>query len=94
MSSIATTNETSNATSLPTANAATLSSKPQIVIDRNDTFLIGPQIARKCSIPICFDDCSTTDHTAQSLRMSRLTFPDFETERSSRPRSRPRSSRR
>jgi hypothetical protein len=34
--------------------------------------------APKCSIPICFDDCSTTDQTAQSLRVSRLIFPLFE----------------
>jgi hypothetical protein len=45
--------------------------------------------APKCSIPICLDDCSTTDQTAQSLRLSRLTFPLFETERSSRPSSMP-----
>jgi hypothetical protein len=38
-------------------------------------------------MPICFDDCSTTDQTAQSLRVSRLTLPLFETERSSRPSS-------
>ena len=35
--------------------------------------------------PICLDECSTTDQTAQSLRVSRLTFPDFETDRNSRP---------
>jgi hypothetical protein len=31
--------------------------------------------APKCSMPICFDDCSTIDQTAQSLRVSRLIFP-------------------
>src|SRR5258708_5179372 len=31
----------------------------------------------------------TTDQTAQSLRLSRLTFPDFETDRSRRPSSMP-----
>ena len=31
--------------------------------------------APKRSIPIFFDDCSTTDQTAHSLRVSRLTFP-------------------
>jgi len=41
--------------------------------------------ASQCSIPICCDDCSTTDQTAQSLSVSRLTFPLLETERSSRP---------
>src|SRR5258706_16419549 len=45
--------------------------------------------ALKCSIPICFDDCSTTDQTAQSLRVSRFIFPLFETDRSSRPSSMP-----
>src|ERR1700720_4491587 len=45
--------------------------------------------APKCSIPICFDDCSTTDQTAQSLRVSRLIFPLFEIDRSSRPSSMP-----
>ena len=39
--------------------------------------------------PICFDDCSTTDQTAQSLNVSRLTLPLFETERSKRPSSMP-----
>jgi len=43
--------------------------------------------APKCSIPICLDDCSTTDQTAQSLSVSRLTFPLLETDRSSRPSS-------
>jgi hypothetical protein len=37
------------------------------------------------SIRMSLDDCSTTDQTARSLSVSRLTFPDFETERSSRP---------
>ncbi|MDX6461747.1 MAG: hypothetical protein QOE55_5444 [Acidobacteriaceae bacterium] len=46
-------------------------------------------VAPKCSIPICFDDCSTIDQTAQSLSVSRLTFPLFETDRSSRPSSMP-----
>src|SRR3981189_2577924 len=45
--------------------------------------------APKCSIPICFDDCSTTDHPAQSLSVSRLTFPLLETDRSSLPSSMP-----
>ena len=45
--------------------------------------------APKCSIPICLDDCSTTDQTAQSLKLSRLTFPLFEMDRSSRPSSIP-----
>src|SRR5260370_6340840 len=45
--------------------------------------------APKCSIPICFDDCSTTDQTAQSLSVSRFTFPLLETERSRRPSSMP-----
>jgi hypothetical protein len=45
--------------------------------------------APKCSMPICFDDCSTTDQTAQSLNVSRLIFPLFETERSSRPSAMP-----
>jgi hypothetical protein len=45
--------------------------------------------APKRSIPICCDDCSTTDQTAQSLSVSRFTFPLFETERSSRPLSIP-----
>ncbi len=30
--------------------------------------------------PICFDDCSITDQTAQSLSVSPLVFPDFETD--------------
>jgi hypothetical protein len=30
--------------------------------------------------PDLLDDCSTTDHTAQSLRVSPLTFPLFEIE--------------
>jgi hypothetical protein len=46
-------------------------------------------VSAECSIPICFDDCSTTDQTAQSLNVSRLTFPLLETERSSRPSSIP-----
>jgi hypothetical protein len=45
--------------------------------------------APKCSIPICCDYCSTTDQTAQSLNVSRLIFPLFEMERSSRPLSMP-----
>src|SRR5258705_1896556 len=45
--------------------------------------------APKCSMPICFDDCSTIDQIAQSLSVSRLTFPLFETDRSSRPSSMP-----
>jgi hypothetical protein len=40
-----------------------------------------PQVvAPRCSMPIRFDDCSTTDQTAQSLSVSRFTFPLFETE--------------
>jgi hypothetical protein len=45
--------------------------------------------APKCSIPICFDNCSTTDQTAQSLSVSRLILPLLETDRSSRPSSIP-----
>jgi hypothetical protein len=45
--------------------------------------------APNCSIPICFDDCSTTDQTAQSLSVSRLIFPLFEINRSRRPSSMP-----
>jgi hypothetical protein len=40
--------------------------------------------APKCSIPICFDDCSTIDQTAQSLSVSRLILPDFEAGRPSK----------
>jgi hypothetical protein len=36
-------------------------------------------------VPMFWDDCSTADQTARSLNVSRLTFPDFETERSRRP---------
>jgi hypothetical protein len=43
--------------------------------------------APKCSMPICLDDCSTTDQIAQSLSVSRLIFPLFDTDRSSRPSS-------
>ncbi len=45
--------------------------------------------APKCSIPICFDDCSTTDQIAQSFMLSRLIVPEFETDRNSRPSSTP-----
>jgi hypothetical protein len=49
--------------------------------------------APKCSIPICLDDCSTTD---QSLRVSPLSFPLLEnrTKQPGRLRCRLRSSRR
>src|SRR5277367_4331635 len=40
------------------------------------------------STPISFADCSTTDQTAQSLKVSPI-FPPFEIERSSRPSSIP-----
>jgi hypothetical protein len=43
--------------------------------------------APKCSIPICFDDCSTTDQMAQSPSSSRKIFHDFDTGRSRRPSS-------
>jgi hypothetical protein len=46
-------------------------------------------ITDKCSMPICFEDCSTIDQTAQSLSVSRLIFPLFEIDRSSRPSSMP-----
>jgi hypothetical protein len=49
----------------------------------------GGRVAPKRSRPICFDDCSTSDQTAQSLRLSRLGFPLFETERCNRPSSIP-----
>ncbi len=45
--------------------------------------------APNCSIPICLADCSTTDQTAQSLRLSPIIFPPFEIDRSSRPSSMP-----
>jgi hypothetical protein len=32
-------------------------------------------------MPICFDECSTIDQTAQSLKVSRLIFPLFDTDR-------------
>jgi len=32
-------------------------------------------VAPKCSIPICFDDCSTTDHTASRLRIRLAAAP-------------------
>ncbi len=41
--------------------------------------------APKCSIPICFDDCSTTDQIAQSPSSSATSLPDFESSRSSLP---------
>ena len=41
--------------------------------------------APKCSIPISFDDCSTTDQTAQSPSSSPTILPDFESGRSSLP---------
>ena len=59
--------------------------------------LTGPLIPQKLrqqfltlqsSIPICLDDCSTTDQTAQSLRLS-PTLPPFETDRSNRRSSMP-----
>jgi hypothetical protein len=43
--------------------------------------------APKCSIPICFNDCSTIDQPAQSLRVSRLILPFFEIDLISRPSS-------
>jgi len=45
--------------------------------------------APKCSMPICLDDCSTIDQTAQSLSVARLILPLFEIKRSSRPSSIP-----
>jgi len=56
-------------------------------------FLRSPHTSRfgpgttKCSISICFDDCSTTDQMAQSPSSSPRILPDFKRERSSRPAS-------
>jgi hypothetical protein len=45
--------------------------------------------APKRSMPISLADCSTTDHTAQSLKLSPTTLPFFKTGRRSFPSSRP-----
>src|SRR5438445_10057393 len=42
-------------------------------------------IAPKCSIPICLDDCSTTDQMAQSPSSSPTILPDFESGRNRLP---------
>jgi hypothetical protein len=44
-------------------------------------------LAPKCSIPICFADCSTTDQIAQSPNSSPINFPLLESGRSKRPSS-------
>jgi hypothetical protein len=49
----------------------------------------GPSDRVAATIRFCIDDWSTTDQTTQSFSVSRLIFPDFETERSSRPSSMP-----
>jgi len=60
-------------------------------IRHDPVFCIAAQVvgAPKCSIPICFADSSTIDQTAESLRLSWLSLPLFETERNSLPLSIP-----